>query len=96
MHLSFVDGFYFLFSLIFVTGLAVVAAHSMQRFHKKHARSSNRLTSVETLALDRTRQIRIIACDGRECLLLLGAQDQSLLGWLNQPGTDGPERSSRT
>jgi flagellar protein FliO/FliZ len=45
---------------------------------------AGRLRVQETLALDPRRRLHLVVCDGREVLLLTGAQDL-VVGWL--PGT---------
>ena len=36
----------------------------------------------ETLALDRTRRLHLVACDGRDLLLLTGGATDVVVGWL--------------
>lgn len=49
--------------------------------------AGNRLSVVESLAVDTKRRLLLIRCDGREVLLLTGAQDM-VLGWLPEPVAD--------
>ena len=46
------------------------------------ARPAQRLRIVDQLSLGRTSTLRIVACDGREMLLLCAAAHDTNLGWL--------------
>lgn len=95
MHFSFIEFLYLVFSLLLVSGLVVFVARMYSAFQKGNPRSSGRLASVETLQLDRNRQLKIIACDGRELLLLFGSSEDTFLGWLDHKEGIGSGRSLR-
>ena len=40
----------------------------------------------ESLAVDRSRSLRIVSCDGRELLLLVGGGKDLVIGWLPDAG----------
>lgn len=44
--------------------------------------SSSRLVLRDSLVLDRTRSLRIVSCDGRDLLLLVGGAADVVVGWL--------------
>jgi flagellar protein FliO/FliZ len=66
------------FALALTLGLVGVAAVALRRFGPDAVarfagpRKERRLMIVESLVLDPTRRVVLIACDGREKLLLLG------------------------
>jgi flagellar protein FliO/FliZ len=76
------DFSYFLravFGLAITLGLLGVAAVALRRFGPDAlarfgapARKARRLSVVETLVLDPSRRLVLVACDGEETLLLLG------------------------
>ena len=49
--------------------------------------AGRRLALLETLALDRSRRLSIVRCDGRELLLMTGGGSDTVVGWL--PATEG-------
>lgn len=49
--------------------------------------AGRRLLLREALALDRTRRLQIVACDGRDLLLLTGGGADVVVAWL--PARDG-------
>lgn len=48
-----------------------------------------RLLLRETIALDRARRLTVVACDGRELLLLTGGGADVVVGWLPAAPADG-------
>lgn len=44
-----------------------------------------RLLLREAVALDRTRRLHLVACDGRDLLLLTGGGADVVVGWLPAP-----------
>ena len=66
------------FALAITIGLIGLAGVALRRFGPEAmarlapARVARRLSVVETLVLDPTRRLVIVACDGQERLLLLG------------------------
>ena len=77
-----------LIALVAVVGLVVLAGRVARACGLARARTGHRLAICETMALDRTRSLRIVRCDGRELLLLVGGGSDVLLGWL--PGQELP------
>ena len=67
-----------LFALLLTLGLVGLGAVALRRFgpdvvaRLSGPRKERRLTVVESLVLDPTRRLVIVACDGQERLLLLG------------------------
>lgn len=67
-----------LFALLLTLGLVGLGAVALRRFGPdvvarfSGPRKERRLTVVESLVLDPTRRLVIVACDGQERLLLLG------------------------
>lgn len=67
------------FALLLTLGLVGLGAVALRRYGPgalarfgRPARTERRLTVVETLVLDPTRRLVLVACDGEEKLLLLG------------------------
>lgn len=76
----------FLFALIFVLGLIGLAAYLLRRFGpggavQARARrgGARRLSLIDTLPLDPRRRLVLVRRDGREHLLLLGAQNDTVV-----------------
>ena len=62
----------------------LLAAHLLRRTGLAGP-SAQRLRLQETLALDRTRRLYLVACDGRELLVLAGPSGDASIGWLPAP-----------
>ena len=67
------------FALAFTLGLMFIALVALRRFGPdvvarfgRPTKAERRLAIVETLVLDPTRRLVLVACDGEEKLLLLG------------------------
>ena len=78
-------------ALILVLGLVLLAGRIARwcGLPNRNAKSRSgiaRLRIVETLRLDPKRQLLLLACDGREALVLAGGAQDVLVGWL--PVTD--------
>jgi hypothetical protein len=73
-------------ALAAVIGLVVLAGRLARATGLARVPGSQRLAVREALAIDRTRSLRIVSCDGRELLVLVGGGSDVLLGWL--PGQD--------
>ncbi|RYF10862.1 MAG: hypothetical protein EOO77_20635 [Oxalobacteraceae bacterium] len=69
-------------SLVAVIGLVVLAGRMARATGLVKSRQGQRLALRETLQIDRTRSLRIVSCDGREILLLIGGGSDVVLGWL--------------
>ena len=66
---------------------AVIAAILLAGRAARHARlnrqgTGRRLVLREALALDRTRRLHLVACDGRDLLLLTGGGADQVVAWL--------------
>ena len=68
-----------LFALLLTLGLVGLGAVALRRYGPdalarfgRPMKAARRLTVVETLVLDPTRRLVLVACDGEEKLLLLG------------------------
>ncbi|MGC8469414.1 MAG: flagellar biosynthetic protein FliO [Acetobacteraceae bacterium] len=76
-------------ALLLVLGLLWLAAR-LARWGGFGARgpAGRRLRLVETLPLDPRRRLLLVACDGREFLLLAGPAGDLALGWLPAAGPE--------
>jgi flagellar protein FliO/FliZ len=76
--MNFVDFLQAVFALALTLGLVGLAAVGLRKLgpdalaRLSRARKDRRLAVVETLVLDPSRRLVLVACDGRERLLLLG------------------------
>ncbi len=70
-----------------VLGIIVLAGRGARMLRLGQPTTSRRLLLGETLALDRTRRLQLISCDGRECLLLIGSASEQVVGWLPPTAT---------
>ena len=76
-------------ALVAVVGLVVLAGRVARSAGLNRSRMGQRLAIRESMPIDRNRSLRIVSCDGRELLLLIGGDRDIMLGWL--PGADtGP------
>lgn len=69
-------------ALVAVIGLVVLAGRAVRGAGLGGFRTSQRLAIRESLAIDRTRSLRIVNCDGRDLLLLIGGGSDVVVGWL--------------
>jgi uncharacterized membrane protein YedE/YeeE len=81
--LSLVTG---LAALAGVVGLVLLAGRAARATGFVRLASSSRLVLRDSLVLDRTRSLRIVSCDGRDLLLLVGGGADVVVGWL--PGAE--------
>lgn len=72
-------------ALAAVLGLVLLAARALRGAGLAGFRTSSRLALRESLALDRSRSLRIVSCDGRELLLLVGGGTDVVIGWVAPP-----------
>ena len=72
-------------ALAAVVGLVLLAARAARAAGLAQLRKGQRLAVLESLPIDRTRSLRIVSCDGRELLLLVGGGSDVVLGWLPAP-----------
>jgi len=74
-------------ALVAVLALVLLAGRAVRLTRTPAGR---RLATSETLALDRSRRLSIVRCDGRELLLLTGGGTDTLIAWLPaRPGGGG-------
>lgn len=71
-----------LLALAAVLGLVVLAGRALRRAGVAGFRPNGRLSVRESLAIDRNRSLRIVSCDERELLLLIGGSTDVVIGWL--------------
>jgi hypothetical protein len=71
-------------ALAAVLGLVLLAGRAARATGFARFAAGQRLAMRETLALDRSRSLRIVSCDGRELLLLVGGSTDLVIGWLPQ------------
>lgn len=53
-------------------------------------KGGGRLMAVQSLALDSRRRLHLVACDGRQVLLLTGGAQDVVVGWLPAAGEPAP------
>lgn len=78
-------------ALAAVLGAIVLAGRGARMLRLAQPAAGRRLVMGEALALDRTRRLQLVSCDGRELLLLIGSSSEQVVGWLPLPsaGTSG-------
>ena len=69
-------------ALAAVLGLVLLAGRAARATGFLRLSTSQRLLLRETLVVDRNRSLRIVSCDGRELLLLVGGGTDLVVGWL--------------
>lgn len=69
-------------ALAAVIGLVVLAGRLARATGLAKSKNGARLVLGESMQIDRGRSLRIVSCDGREMLLLVGGGSDVLLGWL--------------
>ena len=69
-------------ALAAVLGLVVLAGRGARLLRLAQPVAGRRLVLVEALALDRTRRLQLVSCDGRELLLLIGSSSEQVVSWL--------------
>ncbi len=60
------------------------------RFSALLPKGGGRLVTVQSLALDSRRRLHLVACDGRQVLLLTGGGQDVVVGWLPPAGEAAP------
>ena len=88
MPISFTSLITAIVALAAVVGLVVLAGRLARISGLAKSKSGQRLLLRDSLPIDRNRSLRIVSCDGREVLLLVGGGSDVVLGWL-----PGPESS---
>lgn len=85
-------------ALVLVLGLIWLAARGVRSAGlirgKLGTAVSRRLVLQDSLALDRTRRLHVIRCDGRELVLLTGGTADLVVRWLPEPRVMAVERSA--
>jgi flagellar protein FliO/FliZ len=73
-----------------VLGIIVLAGRGARMLRLARPTVGRRLILREALALDRTRRLHLVACDGRELLLMTGGGTDQLVAWLSdaQPSVE--------
>ena len=69
-------------ALAAVLGAIVLAGRGARMLRLAQPAAGRRLVLGEVLALDRTRRLQLVSCDGRELLLLIGSSSEQVVGWL--------------
>lgn len=72
-------------ALVAVLGLVVLAGRGARALRLGQPVAGRRLVLGESLALDRTRRLQLVSCDGRELLLLIGSSSEQVVSWLPSP-----------
>jgi flagellar biogenesis protein FliO len=75
-------------ALAAVLGLVVLAGRALRGAGFAGFRPNSRLAVRESIAIDRTRSLRIVSCDARELLLLVGGSTDVVIGWLPSNGAN--------
>ena len=75
-------------ALAAVLGLVLLAGRALRGAGLAGFRPSSRLVLRESLVIDRNRSLRIISCDDRELLLLVGGGTDLVIGWLPPSGAN--------
>jgi len=65
-----------------VLGIIVLAGRGARMLRLNRPTTGRRLVLSEALALDRTRRLQLVLCDGRELLLLTGGSADQVVAWL--------------
>jgi flagellar protein FliO/FliZ len=90
------DYFRVIFGLLTVIGLIGVAAIAARKAglatFAPGVTGKRRLGVVETLSLDARRRLLIVKCDDREHLIILGAQNETLIDADLEPRAASPVR----
>ena len=72
-------------ALAAVLGIIVLAGRGVRMLRLARPIAGRRLVLIEALALDRVRRLHLVACDGRELVLLTGGGADQVVGWLPSP-----------
>ena len=73
-------------ALAAVLVLIVLSGRAASTVLARRPQAGRRLALRETLALDPRRRLLLVACDGREALLLTGGPTDLVVGWLAPGG----------
>lgn len=65
-----------------VLGIIVLAGRGARMLRLARPMTGRRLVLSEVLPLDRTRRLHLVSCDGREFLLLTGANTEQVVARL--------------
>lgn len=68
-------------ALAAVLGIIVLAGRGARMLRLAQPAAGRRLVLGEALALDRTRRLQLVSCDGRDILLLIGGTSEQVVGW---------------
>lgn len=74
-------------ALVAVLVLVLLSGRAARTFLARRPQAGRRLALQETLALDPRRRLLLVACDGREAILLTGGPTDLVVGWL-APGSE--------
>lgn len=74
-------------ALAAVLGLVLLAGRAARVTGFPRMGPNRRLIVRESIVIDRNRSLRIVSCDDRELLLLVGGGADLVVGWL--PAVDG-------
>ena len=69
-------------ALAVVLGVIVLAGRGARMLRLARPIAGRRLVLIEALTLDRVRRLHLVACDGRELMLLTGGGADQVVGWL--------------
>lgn len=74
-------------ALVAVLVLVLLSGRAAGTVLARRPQAGRRLALRETLALDPRRRLLLVACDGREALVLTGGPADVVVGWL-APGSE--------
>ena len=73
-------------ALVAVLVLVLLSGRVARTVLARRPQAGRRLALRETLALDPRRRLLLVACDGREALLLTGGPTDLVVGWMAPGG----------
>jgi hypothetical protein len=76
-------------ALAAVLGIILLAGRGARMLRLAQPTAGRRLVLGEVLALDRTRRLQLVSCDGRELLLLIGSSSEQVVSWLPPAAASG-------
>lgn len=71
-----------------VLGIIVLAGRGARMLRLARPMTGRRLVLNEVLPLDRTRRLHLVSCDGREFLLLIGANTEHVVARLDPSSSE--------
>ena len=76
-------------ALAAVLGVIMLAGRGARLMRLAQPETSRRMALKQSLALDRTRRLLLVSCDGRDLLLLTGGNAEQVVAWLPPAAAPG-------